>query len=109
MNDFEQAANEIENDIYTGEDEQENCIEFLKGAKTATVTFSQGRYITKIKSLAEKYPEDVQIVNETERHIVAHVPVRWVKINAPKAVSEEFKEAARERLNQYWDKKRGEE
>ena len=58
MNEFEKACEEVDKDFTT---EKENVIEFMKDAKTATVTFSQGRYITKIKNLAEKYPDKVEI------------------------------------------------
>ncbi len=68
----------------------ENAIEFLKHSERATVTFSQPRYITRIKKLAEKHPEECEIVainkipNEGEI-ICAHVPTTWVRI-APPAV-----------------------
>lgn len=80
MNEFEKACSEVEQDE-TYETEVENCIEFLKDAKTATVTFSQGRYITKIKKLAEKYPDQVQIVHSNKNSIVAHIPVKAIKIS----------------------------
>ena len=43
-------------------DGNENVIEFLRGSETALVTFSQGRYISQVKALAERFPEDVQIL-----------------------------------------------
>ena len=100
VREFDKAANEIDNEDFTGDIEQENAIEFLKNAKTATVTFSQGRYISKIKKLAEKYPDEVQIVHENKGAIVAHIPVSYVKINRPpkREYSEEEKSAIRERL-----------
>ena len=79
----------------------ENCIEFLRNAKTATVAFSQGKYVTKIKRLAEKYPDECVIVDENyDGSIVAHIPTRWVKISPPKQVSEEFREQASERFKE---------
>lgn len=80
----------------------ENVIEFLRDSKTATVTFCQGRYVSKIKKLAEEYPEDVQITYENpDGSIVAHVPTKWVKVSAPRKMSEEQKEMFAERLAQY--------
>lgn len=77
----------------------ENCIEFLRNEKTATVTFSQRKYITKIKRLAEKYPDEVEICAENEDgSIVAHIPVKYVRISPPKKLTEEQKESLRERL-----------
>lgn len=81
-------------------DLKENAIEFYKDDKVATGSFTQGRYITKIRQLAEKYPDECQIVAENpDSSIVVHFPVKWIKISANKIeMPEEQKNAARERL-----------
>ena len=77
---FNKACDEVEDRDFNLA--QENVIEFLKGSKVATVTFSQGRYISKIRKLAEKYPDKVQITAENkDGSIVAHIPVKAIKIN----------------------------
>lgn len=77
----------------------ENVIEFLKDSKTATLSLSQGRYIGKVKKLAQSYPEECEIVAENnDGSICAHVPVSWIKIGIPKPVSEENREASRKRM-----------
>ena len=82
MRQFDIAASEIDNDIYTGAGCHENVIEWVRGNKTATVTFQVGRYATRIKKLAEKYPEEVQICHtNNDGSIVAHIPVKYIKIN----------------------------
>lgn len=74
----------------------ENCIEFLRDAKRAMVTLTQGRYITKVKKLAEKHPDKCQIVAENrDGSILAHIPVSWIKIAPPKEMSETQLEQAR--------------
>ena len=45
---------------------KENCIEWLNGQDTISVTLSQGRYINKVKKLAKKHPDLVQILAENE-------------------------------------------
>lgn len=84
-------------------DLKENAIEFYKGDKRATGSFTQERYITKIKKLAKDYPDECQIVAENEDgSICCHFPVRWIKISANKSnLTEEQKEAARLRLAKY--------
>lgn len=79
---------------------QDNVIEFLKNEDTATVTFSQGRYITKIKKLAEKYPEECEIVAENkDGSIMAHIPVKWILIsNRSRDLSEEERQVIADRL-----------
>ena len=60
----------------------ENVLEFEKNADTATVTFCQARFITKIKKLAEKFPDECRITHENkDGSIVAHIPVKWIKIS----------------------------
>lgn len=82
---------------------QDNVIEFLKNDKTAVVTFSQGKYISKIKKLAKKYPDECKIVAENnDGSILAHIPVNWVKISRIKReMSEEQRLQSTERLRNY--------
>ena len=78
----------------------ENVIEFLRNDPVATVTFCQGKYITKIRKLAEKFPEECQITHENkDGSIVAHIPTKWIKINNPQRVmTEDEKRLAMERV-----------
>ena len=72
------------------DDFRENVIEFVQDSKTATVTFCQGRYISRIKDLAEKKPDECQITaTNKDGSIVAHIPVSWVRINPKMELSEE--------------------
>ena len=76
----------------------ENAIEFITNEKRATVTFTQGRYKTRIRELAEKFPEECEIVAENaDGSMCAHIPVAWVRINPPAQLTEEQKEARAER------------
>lgn len=105
MNTFEIASDAIEKDRDYNIN-NENAIEFLRNAKMATVTFTQGKYISKIQKYAESFPDEVEIVAQNkDGSIVAHIPVKWIKISPPRQISEEQKEAARERLSKYWDNK----
>lgn len=87
--------------------EEENVISFLKGSKIATVTFSQGRYITRIEKLAKKHPDKVQIVARNKNSIVAHIPVKAIKINIieGRELTEEQKERAKETFAKYRENK----
>ena len=69
---------------------------FKKLSVSVTGTFSQRKWISKIKKLAEKRPDEVEIVVEnTDGSIVAHLPLSYIKISPPKKVSEEQKERMR--------------
>ena len=99
MNDFERVA-----DATSGENNYETSSEcmiaWLRGDKVATVQFpSANKYNSKVRKLAEEYPEDVKIHHENkDGSIVATIPVKFIKIGAPKRLSDEQKEAAAERL-----------
>ena len=96
MNDFEKACEEINKDFTS---EKENVIEWILNSKTATVTFTQGKYITKIKKLAEKYPDRVQITSNKNGTVVAHIPTSAVKISIiERQLSEEQKATMTERI-----------
>lgn len=79
----------------------ENAIEFLNGDKRATLSLSQRRYITKVEKLAEKYPDECEIVaHNKDGSICAHVPISWIKISPPRQMSDEQKQACAERLRE---------
>ena len=82
------------------ENMNENVLEWIKNEPIATVTFSQGKYISKIRKLAERFPDECQITHENQDgSIVAHIPVKWIKINNPQRVmTEEEKRLAAERI-----------
>ena len=80
----------------------ENVIEFLVSEARATVTFSQGRYKSRIRKLATERPEECEIVAENQDgSICAHIPVSWVKINPDRDISNEQKQRLRERMIAY--------
>ena len=77
---------------------EENVIEFIKDEERATVTFSQRRYVTRIKKLAEEYPEECEIVAENQDgSVYAHIPVDWIRINPGMNLTDEQKGRLAER------------
>ena len=98
MNEFEKAC-EVDNT--DGFSSHENVIEWLKNSKVATVTLSQGKYITKIKKLAKQYPNEVEILKENaDGSVLCHIPTSYIKINNPpkREYTEEERTAMAERL-----------
>ena len=78
---------------------RENVIGWYKDSEIATVTFSQGRYISKIKKLAEKYPDDVKVLENVDGTILAYIPVKAIHLSITHIeMSEERKKAASERM-----------
>lgn len=81
----------------------ENAIEFLKDQDTYMVTFSQGRYISRIKKLAETHPEECKIlaINKLPHEgetICAHIPTAWIKINPGLNLTDEQRDERRRRF-----------
>ena len=98
---FNQASWEVDKEHFNDEVSCENVIEWVRNSKTVTVYFSQKRYITKIKRLAEKHPDQVQIVVENkDGSIVAHLPLTAVHLSIVKRkeLTEEQRAAAIERM-----------
>lgn len=80
-------------------DNNENVIEFLRGQQTATVCFSQQRFVNRIIELAKNYPQVCVIKDmNNDGSIVAHIPVEWVKIRPPRQMTEEQRLEIVERL-----------
>ena len=81
----------------------ENCIEWLRGEKKVSVTFSQKRMINKVLKLSKKYPGEVDIKylpEENDGYLIAKLPLSWLNISH-RELSGEQKQAAIDRLNDY--------
>ena len=81
----------------------ENCIEFLSGERSAVVSFTNRKHINRIKKLYEERKDDFKYFHEnTDGSICAKIPLKWVKLNpgskTGRVMTEEQKEAARVRL-----------
>ena len=72
-------------------DFNENAIEFLENEKFMFVTFSQKKFINKVKALAEKHPDKVKIYEERTDSIYARMPVSWLKIQPTRVLTEKQK------------------
>lgn len=69
---------------------KETCIECTDDRKTATFCSSERKWINKIYKLAEKHPDEIEIVEEPDNnggYILAHIPKTWMKLSPPKQVN----------------------
>ena len=68
----------------------ENCIEWIKGSEFAGVTASEIAFKNQVLELVKKRPEDVKIIAmNNDGSIYAHVPRKYVKLHAPRILTEE--------------------
>lgn len=89
----------------------ENAIEFIKGEKTMCVTLSSARHMTMIRNLAKRFPEEVRIDHDRDQngYFLAHLPVSFLKFQAPMQLTEEQREARRESFRKRFVTKNSEE
>lgn len=75
----------------------ENVIEWIRGQQIAILTLARGSLVTRVKKLAEQRSEECQIIAQNEDgSILAHVPVKWLRIKPTLTLSEEEKERRKE-------------
>lgn len=81
------------------ETSNENAIEWIRGQKTATVTVSGNTKLnSRVRKIAKERPDECQIdVENSDGSLVVHLPVKWIKINPSKIMTDEEREAARQR------------
>ena len=60
----------------------ENVLEFISGARTATVTFTNQKHINRIKKIYEDRKDEFKyLVENDDGSICAKLPLKWIKIN----------------------------
>ena len=85
----------------------ENVIEWIKDEKRATLTLSQRRTISRVKQLAEQYPDECQVLAENkDGSLYAHIPVSWIRINPGMELTEEQREKRAETMRENMAKRR---
>ena len=89
----------------------EFAIEWIKGRDYAGVSVPSGTaWKSKLMRYANERPEEVRLMAENaDGSAFFHVPVNWIKCSPPRQISDEQKEAAKQRFQKMWDKKKMEE
>ena len=78
---------------------RENCIEFISSEKTATITFTQQKYINRIKTLHNERPEDFKfLIENKDGSVCAKIPIRWIKISPTKRNSRIYTEEEKRKI-----------
>lgn len=97
-------------DRISSTDFRDNNIEWVQGDTIVTASFHAKKYINKVKRLAEKYPDEVDYKENKDGTIICHFPLRYVKISRPavRELTEEQKQASRERFAKYREMKKEE-
>lgn len=78
---------------------RKNTVEWEYGIKEAKATIQFGnKYFDKFDELVEKYPDLVKVDVAENGEWEATFPAKWIRIQAPRQMSEEQRQAAAERL-----------
>ena len=79
----------------------ENCIEWISGSHTATLTFTNRKHINRIKKLYESHKDDFKYFYEnSDGSICCKIPLKWIKVNpgGNREYTEEQRAAMAERM-----------
>lgn len=71
-------------------DLKENVIEWFTGDDRITVTLTQKRYINKVKTLAKRFENEVDFLENPDGSIIAHLPLKALKLSIIKPTEREF-------------------
>jgi hypothetical protein len=79
---------------------EEFVIEWLKGQDRAAISAPSGSAMkNKLLKLAKDHPSECDYFENPDGYALGHVPVKYIKINPPRTVSEETKEKLAERVH----------
>lgn len=90
---------------------KESCIEWIRGDEIASGTFPNSTALkNKVVALSKSHPKDVKITaTNKDGSICARFPVSFVKINAPRSMTDEQRELAAERFKERMANKKSKE
>lgn len=81
---------------------KENCIEWITGQETITVTLTQQRYINKVRKLKKRFPDQVKVHTNADGSILAKFPLSALRLSIIQRkegeMSEQEKRQLRKRL-----------
>lgn len=85
----------------------EFAINWIKGGKYAEITVPSGTALkSKLLKYAKERPDEVNhAIENRDGSMVCHVSVSYIKVSPPRQVTEEQRNAARERFQKMWAEK----
>ena len=77
----------------------ENCIEFFSGERSAVVSFTNKKHINRIKKLYKERKDDSKYFTQnTDGSICAKLPLKWIKISPTKRNSRIYTEEEKRKI-----------
>ena len=82
--------------------ERETIINYNEGEKTASVYTHNTALRRRLDQVFKTRSDEMEIIRSGEDYTEYVVPRKWIKVSPPRQTSEEAKERARQRMNDYW-------
>lgn len=83
-------------------DFRETAWNHIAGEQTGTFYTAEQKWIDRITSWKEEYPDDVDIrYTNPDGSLVAHLPLSWFRVKPPKKLSDEHKAKLAANLEQF--------
>lgn len=79
---------------------QENVIEWLTGDNRVGMTLSQTKWINRLRKLHKDHPDAVGFTENEDGSAFASVPLPWIKVSAPRQLSQEQREKLAARIKE---------
>lgn len=77
----------------------ENAIEWLTGDERITVSFTQKKFANKLRALAKKYPDEVDLIENQDGSVFGHMPIKYLRLSHPRKISDEQRQKLSERMS----------
>ena len=82
--------------------ERETIINYNEAEKTANVYTHNSSLRRRLDQLLKTRSDEITVVRTGDDYAEYIVPKKWIKVSPPRQTSEEAKERARKRMNEYW-------
>lgn len=78
--------------------EKETIINYNDAESVANIYSCNKNMIEKLLQLEKEYPDKVSITYRSDVSLNAEIPKEWIKISAPRKLTDKQRQAARERM-----------
>ena len=82
--------------------ERETIINYNEGEPFATVYTHNTALRRRLDQLLKTRSDEIGVIHTCDNSTEYVVPKKWIKVSPPRRTSNEAKERARQRMNEYW-------
>ena len=82
--------------------ERETIINYNEGEPYASIYTHNAALRRRLDQLLKTRPDEIGVIRTCDNFTEYVVPKKWIKVAPPRRTSDEAKERARQRMNEYW-------